>query len=129
VPYIRNSTDRVFCINVLNIILKEGYISKYQWNNSCLGCGGSSNSTKCTKEKTVTNLDENKYDGIYNQDNCYVKKCDAPSSSNCDPRIFVTWSGTDVDKKYLTSAGMGMTFWADQDVGSLWKSMEEADVT
>jgi hypothetical protein len=55
VPYIRNTANLVYPINILNIILNKGVISGYSWQNICKGCGGDT-SNNCKKEKLDTVL-------------------------------------------------------------------------
>jgi len=41
--------------------------------------------------------------GTYEMENCFIAKCTA-QYDNCDPRIIMTWSGTDSSGKYIRSS-------------------------
>lgn len=130
-PYIRNAENRVYPINVLNIVLKNGLISSYNWVNSCGGC----DSNSCQKETLSTNMFKSANQstveqGKYERSNCYIPRCTGEADKfNCDPRIFITWSGTDKNKKYMTSLNKSPMMFLKADYDSIWKSMETADTT
>jgi hypothetical protein len=105
--------------------MKEGNVSAYQWGNICDGCG--TGSTVCFKESVTTVLFDGST-GAYEQSNCFINKCTSSTYTTCDPRIFVTWSGTDSDKKYLLSYGKALKMFKDQSITTLWSSMNDADL-
>ena len=126
VPYIKASADKVYPLNFLNIVMSTGSISSYTWQNICDGCG--IESATCNAETASTTL----YDGTsgtYEQSNCYIAKCSSSNLANCDPRLFITWSGTDTDGKYLYSAGKALKQFISQNVVSLWESFRDGDIT
>jgi hypothetical protein len=125
IPYIDNKEFVVYPINFLNIVLSRGRISGYFWTNSCAGC--SQNAAYCYKSSLLSVMADGK-EGKYEQSNCSRPKCDAQNLKKCDPRIFITWSGTDFNGKYLTSAGKALDRFRDQDIQSLYNSMDHADI-
>jgi hypothetical protein len=51
---------------------------------------------------------------------------DKNSIFNCDPKFYVTWFGTDVDKKPLKSSNLSMSRFRQYSVGSLYNSAKDA---
>jgi len=71
----------------------------------CNGCPEGQCSTNTTS--TVMNpINGKTVIGSYEESNCSISKC-LTKYEDCDPRIFVTWSGTDSDNKYMTSTDRG----------------------
>jgi hypothetical protein len=45
---------------------------------------------------------------------------------NCDPKFYITWFGTDVDKKPLKSSNLSMSRFRQYAVGALYNSAKDA---
>lgn len=67
------------------VTLKGGKVKKIEWDNFCDICDD-----KCIK--------------FDDEEICATKMCKAGSLGDCDPRIYVTWIGTDGNDENLVSA-------------------------
>lgn len=45
---------------------------------------------------------------------------------NCDPKFYITWFGTDADKKQLKSSNLSMSRFRMYSIGSLYNSAKDA---
>ena len=138
-PYIRPEAKIVYPINILNIQLRKGYISGYRWMNGCKGCQPGHNPDKgfqCKVEEPLETImhnstpesTEQQQKGVYNMSNCYKPAC-VNDYFNCDPRIFITWSGTDKNNKYMTSVNKSPTMFMKNEYASIWDSMVDANTS
>lgn len=57
-----------------------------------------------------------------------MPKCTADKENifNCDPKFYITWFGTDVDKKPLKSSNLSMSRFRQYAVGALYNSAKDA---
>lgn len=99
VVFIRRAADVVtedIVIPVFSLIvdIEDGKIKKTSWDNDCFDC-----TSLCYLDK----INENK-----TQTNCRIKPCNITAdgqASACDPRIYVSWIGTDSKGSHMNSAG------------------------
>jgi hypothetical protein len=87
------------------ITMKDGQVDELNWDNDCNQC-----SDDCIS------LDKEEVCAEIAVDNC-------STAEDCDPRIYVTWIGTDKDSLALTSAGMRISQFRKY---SLYASYKEA---
>ena len=101
--------------------MEEGTIYDIVWDNGCFDCDNN-----CQKEITSTSVFNSSITQTY--ENCYeTSTCalNSDSSSNCDPKFYVTWFGTDKDKRQLKTAGLAMTKFKHYSVSSLYSSIKD----
>jgi hypothetical protein len=57
-----------------------------------------------------------------------MKSCSADKNDIfvCDPKFYITWFGTDIDKKPLKSSNLSMSRFRQYAVGSLYNSAKDA---
>jgi hypothetical protein len=102
-PYL--SEGLVASVYSIVITMKDGQVDELNWDNSCNQC-----SDDCLS------LDNEEVCAETAVDNC-------STAEDCDPRIYVTWIGTDKDSLALTSAGMRISQFRKY---SLYASYKEA---
>ena len=57
-------------------------------------------------------------------ENCYEDQMKNCNNGKCDPKFYITWFGTDKDKRQLKTAGLAMTKFKHYSVGSLYSSIK-----
>ena len=99
--------------------MEEGNIYDIVWDNGCFDCDNS-----CQEGIISTSAFNSSETQTYN--NCYeTEACTANNDvSNCDPKFYVTWFGTDKDKRQLKTAGLAMTKFKHYSVSSLYSSIK-----
>lgn len=102
-PY--KSEGLVASVFSLVITMKDGNVDELNWDNDCNQCS----------DDCLSLLDEEVCAENAN-DNC-------STSEDCDPRLYVSWIGTDKDNLPLTSAGMRISQFRKY---SVYKSYDEA---
>ena len=99
--------------------MKEGKIYDIVWDNSCSGC----KKDQCRSFKS---------NSIYNESNsieiknCFLEnnKCEDNSESTlCDPKFYITWFGTDKNKRQLQSSSLAMSKFKRYSTSSLYNSI------
>ena len=99
--------------------MEEGNIYDIVWDNGCFDCDNS-----CQEgiiSTSAFNLSETQtYNNCYETEACIVNN----DVSNCDPKFYVTWFGTDKDKRQLKTAGLAMTKFKHYSVSSLYSSIK-----
>ena len=85
----------------LVVTLKSGKVSKLEWDNHCDICND-----KCIKWDK--------------EEICAEKLCKAGSEGDCDPRVYVTWIGTDGNDENLLSASYRISQFRKYSVFSLY---------
>ena len=104
---------------MFNLIIKmeEGKIYEIVWDNGCFDCSNS-----CEKGiKSVSVLNSNI---TTSYENCYEGSCNSGNSKVCDPIFYVTWFGTDKNKRQMKTAGLAMTKFKNYSVQSLYSSIK-----
>ena len=99
--------------------MKEGKIYDIVWDNSCSGC----KKDQCRSFKS---------NSIYNESNSIeIKNCclennkckDNSESTVCDPKFYITWFGTDKNKRQLQSSSLAMSKFKRYSTSSLYNSI------
>ena len=83
------------------ITLKSGKVDKIEWDNFCDICD-----KKCIKWK--------------DEEVCAESFCKSGKESDCDPRIYITWIGTDSNDENLLSAGYRISQFRKYSVYSMY---------
>jgi hypothetical protein len=65
---------------------------------------------------------------IYTNSNCKQALCSSDKNDvfNCDPKFYITWFGTDKDKKQMKSSNLSMSRFRQYSIGSLYDSAKGA---
>jgi hypothetical protein len=101
-----------FYANVYSLVISvhKGQIFNVTWDDKCGLCEEDSN--EC---KTI-----NLADGLTDQ-LCNAKaQCAAPATTQCDPKIFVSWIGSDKNNRKMTSAGMRLARFRNFDMSEIY---------
>ena len=85
----------------LVVTLKKGKVSKLEWDNDCGLCD-----EKCIEWEK--------------EEICAEKLCKGGSESDCDPRVYVTWIGTDGNDENLVSASYRISQFRKYSVFSMY---------
>ena len=100
VTYMRKASDAltsdiVIPIFSLVITIEDGKIKSTAWDNGCWDC-----TALCYLDKINANN---------TQSNCRVSPCNLTgnslSTTACDPKVYVSWIGTDANGNHMSSAG------------------------
>ena len=99
VTYLRSSTDPassdiVIPIYSLVVNIENGKIIGTTWDNSCWDC-----TSNCYLDHINANS---------TQSNCAIAPCSLNNSNgtaSCDPKIYVSWIGSDSKGNHMESAG------------------------
>ena len=83
------------------ITLKSGKVKKVEWDNFCDICN-----KKCIKWKS--------------EEVCAESFCSAGKESDCDPRVYITWIGTDGNDENLLSASYRISQFRKYSVYSMY---------
>jgi hypothetical protein len=83
------------------VSLESGKVKKIQWDNFCDIC-----SDKCVKWKK--------------EEVCAEKFCKGGKEKDCDPRIYVTWIGTDANDENLLSASYRISQFRKYSIYSMY---------
>ena len=93
----------------MNLVIKmeEGKIYEIIWDNGCFTCG-----EKNCQNNLISKSIKNENDTIL-YENCF-EKCDLRNNDNkldkkFEPKFYITWFGSDKDKRQLKTAGLAMT--------------------
>lgn len=99
--------------------MKEGKIYDIVWDNSCSGC----KKDQCQIFKSYSIYNESNSIEIKN---CFLEnnKCkDNSESTVCDPKFYITWFGTDKNKRQLQSSSLAMSKFKRYSTSSLYNSI------
>merc|ERR1711957_490359 len=114
--------EKKFIIPVFNIVIKvdEGKITGVVWDDDCSGC----NYEGCYnhKVKSITNSSL-----TYDSSACKAPLCGKGKDEvfKCDPKFYLTWFGTDKDKKQMKSSNLAMSRFRAYSIGSLYSSARD----
>ena len=88
---------------MFNLVIKmdEGNIYEIVWDNGCFVC----EPDLCEKDLPYRPVFENYTEGLYQ--NCFEPERN--NTENLEPKFYITWFGTDKDKRQLKTAGLAMT--------------------
>jgi len=111
-PYANITDGSVdFYGNLYNLVIRltDGIVTELVWDNTCGICSDLSCYTEAMDDGQATNL-------------CNVKSSCGGSSyvASCDPKIYVTWIGTDSAGTALTSAGLRMSQFTKYSITDLY---------
>ena len=81
--------------------MEEGKIYEIVWDNGCFGCS----SSICVKNLISKNV-FGKLTQSY--ENCKENDNSENNIKNLEPKFYITWFGTDKDKRQLKTAGLAM---------------------
>ncbi|EWS72669.1 hypothetical protein TTHERM_000727808 (macronuclear) [Tetrahymena thermophila SB210] len=117
------TTPYVFPIFSAVIQITNGKITGIDWDN---GCWNGSSPTVC-KQLTVSTLDSKGNQTTYSESNNYITDCTNNSTDgSCDPKVYISWMGTDSNGNYMTSAGLRMSRFQSYSVGEFYQSSKSA---
>ena len=100
--------------------MEEGNIYDLVWDNGCFDCDDSCQEGIISSSAFNSSITQT-YDNCYETEACTISS----EVSNCDPKFYVTWFGTDKDKRQLKTAGLAMTKFKHYSVGSLYSSIKD----
>ena len=100
--------------------MEEGNIYDLVWDNGCFDCDDSCQEGIISSSAFNSSITQT-YDNCYETEACTISS----EASNCDPKFYVTWFGTDKDKRQLKTAGLAMTKFKHYSVGSLYSSIKD----
>ena len=93
--------------------MDKGKIYEIVWDNDCFDCDDI-----CDKHNLTSVTGNNRTE----EKNCFSK--DANNSTLNDPTFYVTWFGTDKNKRQLKTANLAMSKFKHYSIGSLAKSVK-----
>ena len=107
---------------MFNLVIKmeEGKIYDVVWDNGCFDC----NDNECN-DLVSSSVFNSTITQSYK--NCQeTESCTSTEEQNsCDPKFYITWFGTDKDKRQLKTAGLAMTKFQHYSVSSLYSSIKD----
>jgi hypothetical protein len=106
---------------MFNLVIKmeEGNIYDIVWDNGCFDCDNNCQTNIISQSAFNSSITQT-------YENCYEnEECNSNEISNCDPKFYITWFGTDKDKRQLKTAGLAMTKFKHYSVSSLYSSIKD----
>ena len=104
------------------IKVKQGKIYDIVWDNACYDC-----IDNCVKDlKSYSQNEKNEtismtYQNGYGPE---ISEC-LTSSSQCDPKFYITWFGTDKNGKQLKTTTLAMSKFRQYSISSLYSSVKD----
>jgi hypothetical protein len=86
------------------------------WDNACYDC-----EDKC--ENNIISISEIDRKKTMNYQNCYETK-DNCNNNKCDPKIYITWFGTDKNGNQLKSSNLALSKFKKYSISSLYNSVK-----
>eukprot|EP01017_Pseudomicrothorax_dubius_P021688 TRINITY_DN2333_c0_g1_i1.p1 TRINITY_DN2333_c0_g1~~TRINITY_DN2333_c0_g1_i1.p1 ORF type:complete len:173 (-),score=36.52 TRINITY_DN2333_c0_g1_i1:287-805(-) len=101
--YVLNDRDGSFVIPVFSAYVRvnAGVVTKVEWDNGCFTC----DSGNC---KTYIPFKYNDNTQLDPESNCFDPEC-LTKTKDCDPKIYISFVGTDRDNNKLESAGLRLS--------------------
>ena len=126
--YYNDNSTKEFYYPLINIVIKveKGIIYDIVWDNNCYGCKNNNNENNGCESFETTNIFNDTITKTF--ENCR-KKCENANDDNnleCDPIFYVTWFGTDKDKRQMKSSNMAMSKFKHYSIGSLYDNLCDA---
>ncbi len=92
----------------MNLVVKmeKGKIYELVWDNGCFTC----DQNKCEKNLIAKSIYNENITQTY--DNCFEickEKDEDKIDKKLEPKFYITWFGSDKDKRQLKTAGLAMT--------------------
>ena len=107
---------------MFNLVIKmeKGKIYDIVWDNGCFDCDDN-----CKSDLISVSAFNSSFTQTY--ENCYETEACVTNNgvNNCDPKFYITWFGTDKDKRQLKTAGLAMTKFKHYSVRSLYSSIKD----
>ena len=106
---------------MFNLVIKmeKGKIYDIVWDNGCFDCDNS-----CQEgiiSTSVFNSSETQtYDNCYETEACTINN----DASNCDPKFYITWFGTDKKGNQLKTSNLAMSKFKKYSISSLYSSVK-----
>ena len=99
--------------------MEKGKIYYIVWDNGCFNCDSNCDSNIVSYSAFNSSITQT-------YDNCYEKEtsCSSGNSTSCDPKFYITWFGTDKNKRQLKTAGLAMTKFKNYSIKSLYSSIK-----
>lgn len=108
----------------MNLVIKvtEGKVTDLVWDNQCYAC---ETNGLCVDSLTVLNITNETITSPYT--NCKTEICETGTEAElkCDPKFYITWFGTDADKRQLKSSNLAMSKFKQYSIGSLYNSAKD----
>ena len=100
--------------------MEKGRIYDVVWDNGCFDCSNNCNNSLISNSISNSSLTQR-------YENCYetINSCNNNQTNNCDPKFYITWFGTDKNKRQLKTAGLAMTKFKHYSVSSLYSSVKK----
>ena len=96
--------------------MEKGKIYEIVWDNGCFNCDNN-----CAKNLETYSVFNSSLSQKY--ENCIDATCSEDSTA-CEPKIYITWFGTDKNKRQLKTAGLAMTKFKSYSIKSLYSSIK-----
>ena len=96
--------------------VKKGVIYEIVWDNACYDCDDS-----CTKNIQTLSGDKNK---TMTYESCYKDLNSCSNEYDCDPSFYITWFGTDKNKRQLKTSNLAMSKFKRYSIKSLYNSVK-----
>ena len=115
--YHKSNNDTEFYFPLLSIVIKveKGEIYDIVWDNNCYSCKDELCMEYSSENNTFKNC-MNTTDYCKNEQN----------SIHCDPKLYVTWFGTDKDNRQLKSSNMAFSKFKHYSIGNLYDNLCES---
>lgn len=119
--YYKKKDNLIFPLFNLVIKVNKGKITDIVWDNQCYACEVNGACWRDNVTSIINNTDISEYS------NCLAKMCGTNDSSSvdCDPKFYITWFGTDKDKRQLKSSNLAMSKFKQYSIGSLYNSAKD----
>ena len=95
--------------------MEEGKIYEIVWDNGCFDC-----KDNCKEGLISKNAFNDTITQTYN--NCF--ETEKEENGNWEPKFYITWFGTDKNKRQLKSSGMAMTKFKHYSSGTLYSAIK-----
>ena len=104
---------------MFNLVIKmeEGNIYEIVWDNGCFDC----DLDNCEKDIPTRSVFDNHVDKKYS--NCFEPNRYS-NDEHLEPKFYITWFGTDKQKRQLKTAGLAMTKFKPYISGSFTSSIK-----
>ena len=84
--------------------MEEGKIYEIVWDNGCFSCS----SSYCVKNLISKNVFDQSTTQSYENCKEVEEKDEQNGNKNLEPKFYITWFGTDKNKRQLKTAGLAM---------------------
>ena len=105
----------------LNLVgkIEMGVITGFSWENDCIE--KTCKFEDCVKKTFKVFKDGQDYEET--DKNCYIKTCEnSKDTNNCDTKIFLTWTGNDLEDRYCESDNFRITNLIEHSIKTYFES-------